>query len=388
VNEEDSTNNLANQADAEPSLLERVISSQQTATMEQFHPNEVVAALFRGLSEKEEDVLRRRFGLSTDEIETLEDIGRRYGVTRERIRQIQAGAIGKIKRAKGFPQSRGPFEQLVVSVLTESGGIVEEEQLFHDLLSFAGDTPTHRQALRFLLTELLDDRVRFLPVSANFRAGWGLSHASEEPGRALVRDATDFFSNRGQPATREELLAAARSFPTVANTPDRYLPNVVLAILARSKAVAFNPYGDWGLAAWGSIVPKRINDKIALVLEKAGAPLHFTEIAKRINDAHFDSRTAYAPTVHNELILNSQYVLVGRGLYALKSWGYREGVVADVIEDVLHKSGRPMTRAEIVGEVLKQRFVKKNTIHLALTNRARFEKHGDGRFSLSGGSHA
>lgn len=377
--------NIGQDPDGEPSLLDRVISSQQAATMEQFQPNEVVTALFRGLSEKEEDVLRRRFGLSGGESETLEEIGKRYGVTRERIRQIQAGAVAKIKRAKNFAAARSAFEQLVVSLLTGAGSVMEEGELFRQLLAFAGDTPAHEQTLRFLLTELLSDRVIPLPTSAEFKAGWRLAHASEETSRAVVRDAVAFFSRRGKPATRDELIAASRSFPTVTAEPDRFPADVILAVLSRSRTAASNPFGDWGLASWGSIAPKRINDKIALVLEKAGAPLHFTEIAKRINDAHFDNRTAYGPTVHNELILNPQYVLVGRGLYALKAWGYREGVVADVLEDILKKSGRPMSRSELVAEVLKQRFVKKNTIHLALTNRGRFVKLEDGRFAVSGG---
>lgn len=110
--------------------------------------------------------------------------------------------------------------------------------------------------------------------------------------------------------------------------------------------------------------------------------MHFTKIAERINKIHFDSRKAYPPTVHNELILNARYILVGRGIYALKEWGYKPGVVAEVISDILKKAGQPMKRGEIVDSVLKQRLVKKNTIHLALTDQKRFNKLSDGRYIL------
>src|SRR5689334_5221997 len=112
-------NSTGNEGAEKRSLLDRVISSQQSTSIEQFHPLDLVTALFRGLSEKEEDVLRRRFGLSGGDPETLEDIGSKYGVTRERIRQIQSAAIGKIKRGKTFSAARSAFEHLTVGVLTE-----------------------------------------------------------------------------------------------------------------------------------------------------------------------------------------------------------------------------------------------------------------------------
>lgn len=56
------------------------------------------------LSPKEEDVLRRRFGMGVSHNQTLEEIGQRRGVTRERIRQIEARGLDKLKR---FMQSEG-----------------------------------------------------------------------------------------------------------------------------------------------------------------------------------------------------------------------------------------------------------------------------------------
>jgi RNA polymerase primary sigma factor len=57
-----------------------------------------VERLLQGLKEREADVLRRRFGLSPhDEKQMLEDIGQLYGVTRERIRQIEAKALERLR---------------------------------------------------------------------------------------------------------------------------------------------------------------------------------------------------------------------------------------------------------------------------------------------------
>ena len=62
-----------------------------------------------GLTDREEKVLRMRFGLLDGRQRTLEEVGREFGVTRERIRQIEAKAIRKLRhpsRAKRFGDYR------------------------------------------------------------------------------------------------------------------------------------------------------------------------------------------------------------------------------------------------------------------------------------------
>ena len=81
--------------------------------------------------------------------------------------------------------------------------------------------------------------------------------------------------------------------------------------------------------------------------------------------------------------MDEKYVLVGRGIYALSEWGYAPGVVADVIEWALKEADAPLNREAIIKEVLKHRIVRTSTILLALTDRNRFHRHEDGRYSLS-----
>jgi RNA polymerase primary sigma factor len=59
---------------------------------------EDLAGVLRDLPDTERSVLELRFGLSGEEPRTLESIGRQIGLTRERVRQIEAAALAQLRR--------------------------------------------------------------------------------------------------------------------------------------------------------------------------------------------------------------------------------------------------------------------------------------------------
>ena len=65
---------------------------------------EKIDELLTGLNDQEQKVLRMRFGLDDDDPKTLEEIGKVFGVTRERIRQIEAKAIRKLRHPSRLKQ--------------------------------------------------------------------------------------------------------------------------------------------------------------------------------------------------------------------------------------------------------------------------------------------
>ncbi len=56
-----------------------------------------MAEILDGLNERERKVLEMRFGLQDDIPRTLEDVGKEFNVTRERVRQIEAKALRKLR---------------------------------------------------------------------------------------------------------------------------------------------------------------------------------------------------------------------------------------------------------------------------------------------------
>src|SRR5581483_11125237 len=147
---------------------------------------------------------------------------------------------------------------------------------------------------------------------------------------------------------------------------------IVENYLGITKRIHMNRFGDVGLREWPEINPTTIRDKIYLVLKKDNKPLHFETIAKRINEVKFDDQIALAPTVHNELIKDGRFVLVGRGIYGLQEHGYEPGTAREVIAKVL-KSNGPMKASDVVSRVNAQRFFKENTILINLQNKSTFE---------------
>lgn len=365
------------------SILDRILTSKQTEAMENLSPSETVQQLLKVLAEKEADVLNRRYGLHGQKNETLEDIGVSYKVTRERIRQIERLGIQKLKKDKDFDRIIQPIKAAVTQVLTTHGGFLEERSLLTTLLQIAGDSKEHANATLFLLSELLSDHFERIETSKKYFAGWRTRNASLEHFSNLIDSVVKFFEQIEHPLTSDDFLQRFRASPDATSWPETLTDEVLISLFDLAKSLGHNPFGEYGLAKWGQIHPKRMNDKIYLVLKRQGKPMHFTEIAKAINQVGFDSRRAYPPTVHNELILDGHYVLVGRGIYALREWGYQPGIVADVLVNILTNSERPLSREELVEAVLKQRLVKRNTIHLALTNREKFLKNPDGTFSLN-----
>ncbi len=138
--------------------------------------------------------------------------------------------------------------------------------------------------------------------------------------------------------------------------------------MAVSKDIKQNVFGRWGLATWSDIKPRGTREKAYLVLKTGGKPLHFRDIAKLIDEhgLHQKKRQSHPQTVHNELIKDKRFVLVGRGIYALSEWGYKKGTVKEVISEILKEAKEPLTREEILERVLSIRQVKKSTIIINL----------------------
>jgi DNA-directed RNA polymerase delta subunit len=370
------------QEQSENSILDRVMSSQQDSLAKDLNPYEIVVKLGRGLSPREREVVSLRFGLGkTGEPLTLEAIGQQYKITRERVRQIEASALRKLRQADEQEGLVGPLGVVSQRVLEQHGGLMPEDMYVNQLLSQQATVREQRASALMLLDKLVDEveRIRY---NDDLHPSWRLKATPWPFVEQTLAALHSVIEKLGEPRSFDDVLSAVKDHGHYQQHQAKLPDEAVESYLRSSAKVRMNPYGEWGLADWKTVNPRRMSDKIYLVLKKHGQPMHFTEIAKAINTTGFDHKTAYPATVHNELILDKKYVLVGRGTYALREWGYQPGVVADVIARVMDEAGEPLTKDEIVARVLKQRVVKPSTVALALMNRQRSAKLPGSRYSL------
>jgi len=364
------------------SILDKIISSQQAAIANEFNPKEIIETLIQPLSDREKQVIYLRHGFHPEGKKTLETIGSQFKVTRERIRQIENTALNKIKKIGIAQVSLEDIETVFYQTLESHGGIMPEDLLLDKTLSQTGVSPENKTYTYFILTQLLPDRLHYLDETEEYHPSWKLPAASLENFQNLLNLIINSLSKLNEPLPLNEILRHLQQ--TAPGSPEVQELNepILFSYINISKKIKANPFGEWGLTHWQTVTLKKISDKVYLTLKKEGRPLHFTEIAKKINEIGYDHKIANPATIHNELILDEKYVLIGRGTYALKEWGYQPGTVAEVIKNILKNSNRPLTRDEITEAVLKNRQVKKSTVILALMNKDKFAKLPDQGYVL------
>ncbi|HCI04276.1 MAG: sigma factor-like helix-turn-helix DNA-binding protein [Candidatus Peribacteraceae bacterium] len=332
--------------------------------------NELLKNLFLVLTEKEAKVIERRFALQGQPRQTLDKIGKHFNVTRERIRQIESIALGKLRRTVRTTKL-DEVNQIARSILNQNGGLMREDDLISAVLTrIKGSTELDGAVLRLSFT--IDGEMNAGTRSNTFVPFWRLESLSMEDIMKIVNSIVKILKKRKSCMESDELVSAIQKLNLFeGRVPSAELIQGSLKIDERLKEIT----EGWGLTEWRFVRPRSIRDKVEIILKKAGEPLHFMEIANRIREASFDHKNVTVQAVHNELIRYPQFVLVGRGLYALKNWGYEPGTVADVIERILKDKG-PLSKKEIIAEVAKQRTVKVGTISLNLQKMPYFKRVG------------
>ncbi|HBH71606.1 MAG TPA: hypothetical protein DDX26_01955 [Candidatus Yonathbacteria bacterium] len=336
-----------------------------------FKPKQVVKRLLAPLSPRALDVMTKRYGLgeSVDRM-TLEGIGKTYGITRERVRQIENFALASIKKADAFKKETDVFDELNKLVVSMGGVVCEEDFLMH----ISKDESTQNY-LYFLL--VLGDQFKREKEDENFRHRWIVDDKVSMKVHDAIRELYKTLSHEDLVPESEIVASFLEHLKDVSEEYKN--EEITKRWLALSKTIAKNPLGEWGAAESHNVNARGMRDYAYLIIRKHGSPMHFTEVAKSITQIF--GKKAHVATCHNELIKDSRFVLVGRGLYALSSWGYEKGVVKDVIAKLLKKEGA-LTKKDIIDRVLKERYVKENTVFVNLQDTKMFKRTKDGKYSL------
>jgi len=396
------------------SILDQIITNLSAEEVARLNAPEIIGNLFSELNARESDVLVRRFGLHGKEKETLENIGAAHKLTRERIRQIEVTAIKKLRQLKVLESHVSGLKKVINSLIEEHGGLIEREYLMSNLVDFSvdgirarkDDEKIHKSHFDFIISKLLANEYEKIG-GRHFKESFKFKHQDIDHLEEIIEELGRKIGELNAVLTTGEIVELAKRLENFKKHEDRLaVPNsidisgvlrselftedhdtinankLVYSLLKAAKQIEQNKFGFWGVHNWREIKPKTINDKIYLVLKNANKPMHFVEIADAINQIRFDDKKANPATVHNELILDNKYTLIGRGLYSLKEWGYNKGTVADVIVEILMDENRPLSKEEIIEKVLKKRMVKRATISLSLMNKEKFSRNENSKYLL------
>ncbi|MDP1845787.1 MAG: sigma factor-like helix-turn-helix DNA-binding protein [Candidatus Moranbacteria bacterium] len=352
-------------------------SGSQKIPVKEITAKSLIEDLLQLLSAKQKLVIGSRFGISGGEPKTLEAIGKNLNITRERVRQIEADAIKALKKTRKSAE----FEKLIFDIkeiIREKGGISSRDELSADVFEKFSEkknfSPDEARGLEiaFFIADLKRNKGNKETID---------SWTSPDFDRKLFRDATlaleNIFDNSKKLFSPEEILRKLEYSDFKKKYPGA-TPEQILNFLSVSKKFGKNVFGDWGKARWPLIRPRGVREKATLVLMKKEKPIHFREISRLIEEYGMSQKKVHPQTVHNELIRDQRFVLVGRGTYALREWGYEEGTVKDVIISLIKSAGGFLKRENLVSGVLKKRKVKKATISVNLSDKNVFEKVKDG----------
>lgn len=338
-------------------VLERMVKEKKSEELTRLNAVDTVNSIFSELLDRERDVLSRRFGLKGGKAETLEKIGQMHKLTRERVRQIEVASIRKIKKLETLEACLSSLKVTVNTLLEDHGGLLRRDYLLDILTVYSLEIGNpdnkevseetrsiYRNHFNFLISKLLEDDLDTVKESDKFNVSYKLKNANNSHLEELASELVSKIDKDQNTLPTEELLSLIKGLDSYSKHQDKLqevgtditpvfksqtfpdkaelinADKILYSLVQAVKNVEQNKFGKWGKADWQEIKPKTINDKIYLVLKNENRPMHFTEIASRINEVKFDRKNANPATVHNELILDGRYVLTGRGMYGLKDW--------------------------------------------------------------------
>ena len=321
--------------------------------------------------DREKKIISCRFGLSGHK-ETLEQIGDSLSVTRERVRQLEKVILIRLRinAKEGKIENLPAAEKLIIRNLTETGRVSKISDLA-DKIYGRKTTNAEKAGLNFIGE--ISSVLTIIPENDKYFLGLGIAdYGDEKKIKGKIDEVVKIIKENKSPLSLDELDSHL----------DYEHPSHIAAIASLSKNLS-TLNGLWGLSKWPTVNPKNIRDKIFVILENAKKPMHFNEIADAIASSNFKRKNVTVQAIHNELIKDSRFVLIGRGIYALDAWGYKKGTVSEIIVNIIKKARRPLSREEIISNVLASRKVKETTILLNLQNKNLFKKVDKNLYDLA-----
>lgn len=343
----------------------------------QIYLSKIIQESLSNLKEKEQKVLELYFGLKAEKKFTLDAIGKKYGITRERVRQIRNTALNKITKNPGKNLIR--FWQNIKEFLKNYNGFANQKELIKKFVKDEDLIKIH-QLLLILnvhpeLVKIKETRER--PII------WLTKGTKPNFVYSAQKQLYQILKKNGQPQNHKKLWDLLKRTAFGKKHKAKISKNFVLSALTASKKFVSRD-GLFGLKNWPHLNPRNTRDKIHFIFKKTGQPLHFRKLTEHIHQEDFEGKKPAAATVHNELIADERFVLIGRGIYALREWGYHGGTVCEAIKEILSNHQNGLHQEKLIQKILNIKQVSKNTILMNLQTNDCFVRIREKFWKLNG----
>jgi hypothetical protein len=340
------------------------------------------------LPDRQKSVLADRYGLWDGIAETLQDIGDKFGLTRERIRQIEAKAIKRVNRLYGHGAVQEFLGEKVTPYLSSnedgSCGVFSEEEVTEIL---AGQDSAEQAVLALgFLQDIGPSGQALLPRNfIEVEPGiYTLNDEASSKYREVLGWIEKSLDARAKPLTEDVLLEEVVKTASRDLTPRQM--RIASRILSISPRVALLSNGMVTLSHWKESVPRTAEIAAEAILKLMGKPAHYREIMQKAL-YHFkgikgitDRTIQFALQAKRDI-----FVWVKPGTYGLVAWGLtKPPYIKDKLSELLAETQYPLPYWHLEEKVLEVCNCKPASVRMTLELNPRLFKKFDGdQFGLA-----
>ena len=340
------------------------------------------------LPDGERTIILDRYGLWDGTGETLQEIGNRMRLTRERIRQIEARGLNRLRTILGAPVITGfvrtKLERRLDFQAAETFGVLSEGEV----LAVLGDDCTVEEARLAvaLLADLCDMKHRllsesFIQVEEGVYATSRSWADAYDRALALVKQALEASAT---PLSGEGLVEAVACAASPPETQD--VSGLVRRLLSLSPTLARLPGGHIFLAGRTRTAGRsETADRTEAALSALGRPAHVTELVEKLAEMFPEGGGLGEGYVRNALAADRQrFVLVRKGTYGLTAWGLKKSPhVKDKLVELLSGQQEPLPYWYLRDQTLNTCNCKKAFVRMSLNLNTKLFKRFEGdRYGL------
>ena len=346
-----------------------------------------VSKMLAMLPDRQRTVINDRYGLWDGIAETLQDIGDKLGLTRERIRQIEASGLKRIRRLN----THGTIKQFIFNnVLFEIEankavrfGVVSEEEaivaLAPDLaLEEAGLAATFLQDVQSPGQSIFADILLEIENKV-----YCVDKDTAKNYLEMLRLLELTLQALEKPLTEGILIKEIGSRSNDELTPDQLA--FARRIVSVSTSFARLRNGTIALSKWTESRGLSAPTLTETALRLLGRPAHFREIAEKVNSIVEDARALTEGTIRTALTSDGEkFIWVKRGTFGLAVWGLKKPpYVKDRLVDLLSVAGYPLPLWHLEEKVLEVCNCKPTSVRMTLDlNPKIFSKFAGDQYGL------